>query len=267
MLWDAHMHSSFSGDCDISPEEMIATAKNKNLMGITFTDHMDYDYLPEHDLFLLDTPAYFKKMQELKFSCSNDSFQVLMGIEIGLQPHLSDQLNELINHYPFDYVIGSSHVVHGIDPYYDGFYDNRSEDEAYLDYFSSILENLSAYDNFDSYGHLDYVVRYGPNKDRFYSYEKFAEIIDEILKKLIGMDKALEVNTGAFRCGLSHPNPTEAIIRRYHELGGKLLTIGADAHKPEHIALEFSRLPQLLHSCGVTEYTVYQQRKPVFYPI
>ncbi len=58
--------------------------------------------------------------------------------------------------HPFDFVIGSSHVVHGIDPYYPKYYKGRSEKTAYREYFESILENLNTYSDFDVYGHLDY---------------------------------------------------------------------------------------------------------------
>ena len=37
--------------------------------------------------------------------------------------------------------------------------------------------------NYDVLGHLDYVVRYGKDTgDRQYSYQKYAELIDEILQ-------------------------------------------------------------------------------------
>ena len=109
--------------------------------------------------------------------------------------------------HPFDFVIGSSHVVHGIDPYYPKYYEGRSEKTAYREYFESILENLNTYSDFDVYGHLDYVVRYGPDHNRFYTYEAYADIIDEILRKLISMGKGIEVNTAGFKYGLGHPNP------------------------------------------------------------
>ena len=43
MLWDTHMHSQFSGDSHTPQEDMIAAAKQKNLKGICFTDHLDID--------------------------------------------------------------------------------------------------------------------------------------------------------------------------------------------------------------------------------
>ena len=52
-----------------------------------------------------------------------------------------------------------------------------------MEYFESILENLSSFDEMDTYGHLDYIVRYGPNQNRFYSYENYKEILDENSKK------------------------------------------------------------------------------------
>ena len=165
------------------------------------------------------------------------------------------------------FVIGSSHVVHGIDPYYPKYYEGRSEKPAYREYFESILENLNTYSDFDVYGHLDYVVRYGPDRNRFYTYEAYADIIDEILRKLISMGKGIEVNTAGFKYGLGHPNPTEAVLLRYHELGGEILTLGADAHAPEHVAYAFDRLPQILRHAGFRYFTVFTGRKPDFLPL
>ena len=86
-----------------------------------------------------------------------------------------------------------------------------------MEYFESILENISAYDGFDVYGHIDYVVRYGPNKNREYSYGRYKDILDEILKKLISMGKGIELNTGGYHYGLGEPNPCTAVIRRYRD--------------------------------------------------
>ena len=38
---------------------------------------------------------------------------------------------------------------------------------------------------FDVYGHIDYVVRYGPNKNQFYSYKEYSDWLDEIIRLLI----------------------------------------------------------------------------------
>jgi histidinol-phosphatase (PHP family) len=59
--------------------------------------------------------------------------KVLMGIEMGMQSHIYDQLNELISDYHFDFVLASNHLGQGVDPYqpiyfkYTSKKDNREE--------------------------------------------------------------------------------------------------------------------------------------------
>ena len=265
-MWDQHMHCMFSGDSDADPVLMIKSAINKGLDGICFTDHLDYDYKEEPGLFDLDIAAYEKRIKRLAIVLKEKGCPVNIhwGIEIGLQPHITYKNNEVTKKYPFDLVIGSSHVVNGIDPYYPAFYKCKTEHEAYTEYFESILDNLHSGADFDVYGHIDYVVRYGPDKNKYYSYEKYADIIDAILKEIISQGKGIELNTAGFKYGLGHPNPTEDVLKRYHELGGEIITVGADAHKPEHVAYDFDKVSNILKDAGFMYYTVFENRVPAF---
>lgn len=266
MLWDSHMHTSFSGDSDASMHSMVEAAIACGLDGICITDHLDYDYPDEPDMFTLDLPAYCGQIHKLQSEYAG-RLAVRRGIELGLQPHLAKRQNKLLTEYSFDFIIGSSHVVHGNDPYYPAFYEGRTEAEAYREYFSSIIENAQAFDDFDVYGHIDYVVRYGPNKNKEYTYARYADIIDEALQYLIEHGKGIEINTAGFKYGLGHPHPTEDIIRRYRELGGEIITIGSDAHAPEHVAYDFAKVPAILQEAGFRYYTVFKERKPQFLPL
>ena len=127
-------------------------------------------------------------------------------------------------------------MVHGYDPYYPSYFEGRKESACYMEYFESILENIAAFDEMDVYGHIDYVVRYGPNQNRQYSYGRYNEILDEILRTLIRKNVGIELNTGGYHYGLGEPNPCVNIIRRYRELGGEIITIGADAHTPDTVS-------------------------------
>lgn len=262
-LWDIHMHSQFSGDSDSPQETMITAAIDAGLGGICFTDHLDIDYPDDPTLFLLDLPNYTASVLALKEKYK-DTFPVHLGIELGLQPHLAELHNDILREYHFDFVIGSSHVVHGFDPYYPNFYTGRKEEDCYREYFESILENIHAFDNFDVYGHIDYVVRYGPTKNTNYVWTQYQDVIDEILKLLVSKGKGIEINTGGFKYGLGHPNPTEEIIHRYRELGGEIITIGADAHAPQHIGYDFRKVPDILKNAGFEYFTVFKNRKPQF---
>ena len=267
IIADYHVHSDFSSDSQAPMEQMIEQAIKLGLKRICFTDHMDYDYPPEGDYdFVFDPKAYFAKLEAMKH-CYDKQIEIYTGIELGLQPHLTDRVSELMNSYPFDFAIGSSHVVDRMDPYYNRYWENKSISEGIRRYFESILENSRLFQNFHVYGHLDYIVRYAPHQEgnpNDYSYPDYTDLLDEVLKALIHGGKGIEINTAGLKYGLGYPHPKLDIIRRYRELGGELITIGSDAHKPEHLCYDFNMIPELLKQAGFRYYAVFTQGKPVY---
>lgn len=267
MLWDTHMHCRFSGDSNADPEDMIAAARAAGLDGICFTDHLDYDFPSDPpDLFVPDLEEYEQAILALKKKYEH-VFPVLHGIEIGVQPHLHERLQTVVRSHNYDLVICSSHAIDGKDPYDRTFFAGREEHEAYRRYFESILENLEGFSDFDVYGHIDYVVRYGPNTNQFFTYDAYADVLDAVLKKLIDMGKGIEINTGGYKYGLGHPNPCEDILRHYRSFGGEIITIGADAHEPQHVAYDFAKVSPILQEAGFSHYTVFEKRQPHFLPL
>lgn len=267
---DYHLHSSFSGDSETPMEDMIRQGIASGLTALCFTEHMDLDYvyeLPQEEgMFELNAESYRQALFAFREKY-RERIQLLFGIELGLQPHLAERLLTYTDNYDFDFIIGSSHLCNGKDPYYPSFYKGRSDEEAYREYFLSILENLKVFDNFDVYGHIDYVVRYGKTKDENYCYEAYQDIFEQILKVLIQKGKGLEINTGAISYGLKELNPCTAILRRYRQLGGELVTVGSDAHDTQNLARGFDRAAQILKDCGFRYYTVFEKRKPSFLPL
>ena len=260
---DMHMHTWFSTDSEACPRDMADEAVRKGLKTICFTDHFDKDDLEWGEEGIFDVDAYFVEMQKLQEEYAG-KLNIRIGIELGLRTYLKDYYEELTKKYPFDFVIGSSHIVHGYDPYYKEYFKGREESACYREYFESILENLHAFSEMDVYGHIDYIVRYGPNQNKYYTYERYQDILDEILRTVIARGRGIELNTGGFHYGLGEPNPCHAVIRRYRELGGEIITVGADAHGPEKIAYDFDKAAAILADCGFKYYTVFQNRKPEF---
>lgn len=265
-LPDYHVHTCFSGDSDVAVTEMLDKAISLGLSEICITDHIDYDYPDDPDLFLFDVKEYFTTLSRLKESY-HSRLSVKIGVELGLQTHLSKLHQEFVNAYPFDFVIGSSHIIEKADPYYPAFWEGKDPKAVILHYFESILENTAVFSDFNVYGHLDYIVRYCPDKSYVYHCEDYMDILDECLRVLIEKGKGIEVNTAGLKYGLGHPNPHETILKRYRELGGEILTTGSDGHKPEHLAWDFEKLPELLKSCGFTYITTFEKRKPIFHKL
>ena len=264
---DYHMHSWHSGDGNTPVTQMACQALRAGMEQICFTEHQDFDYPQIPDMppepFLLDTGAYFQDLRRCRKQYE-DRIRICFGVELGLQPHLAERHRQYVRSYAFDFVIASSHICHGRDPYYASFYEGREEEEAYLEYFESVLENIRCFQDFDVYGHLDYVVRCGPCRDREYSYKKYRDILDQILLLLVQSGKGLELNTGGLKYGLQEPNPCSAVLRRYRALGGETVTVGSDAHAPEFIGYAFDRAAEILKDCGFSYYATFQERVPKY---
>lgn len=265
MFSDTHMHTVFSGDCQAPVSAQIERAIQLGMKEICITDHHDYDVVSPTD-FTLDIDSYLPFLTNIR-QVYADRIRVNIGIELGLQIHIKEYLDELIQNYQFDYIIGSIHFIDSLDPFFPEFFQGRTEEESYHRYFEVTRKRVEQMDCFDALGHLDYVVRYGPNQNRRYNYDAYRDCIDPILKTLIEKGKGLECNTGGYKYGLGHPNPTEEILIRYRELGGEILTIGSDSHTPLHVGYDFDHLKQVLLHCGYQYYTVFHNRKPEFIKI
>lgn len=263
---DMHMHSSFSFDCYAEPENMIQAAIEKKMRTIYFTDHFDKDVIESGEECIFNLEKYFSILSSLKEKYY-DRIDIRIGVELGLQSYLGEYYKKITEAWPFDFIIGSVHIIESSDPVSGKLFENRTDEEAYRIAFLETLEDIRTCQEFDVLGHLDYVIRYGKFKEKEYSYKNFSQEIDEILRFLIEKGKGLEVNTGGVKYGLPFIHPHPEVLKRYRELGGEIVTVGADGHRPEQIANVFDRVPDLLKECGFRYYTEFKNRKPVFVPI
>lgn len=269
ILTDSHSHSDFSTDSSTPMETMVQQAIRLGLERYIITDHLDPDYpVPPgaEAVFLVERNAYQAEVLRLKAKYQN-RIEILFGVEYGIQPQLGQIFYDWMEGLPLDFIIASTHVVNGVDPYLKVYFEGRSEPEAFDEYFHTFLPNIAAFGDFSVYGHLDYVVRYGPNRDRFYRPEDHLEVLDPAMRRLIELGKGIELNTSGWAKGLNMPHPHPVVLRRYRELGGEIVTVGSDAHSPDRIAYDFDRARDLLLDCGFKYYAYYKALEPVFLPL
>lgn len=260
MISDLHLHSSFSSDSKSNPEDIVKKAVSLKLPYICFTDHNEFEY--EDNLFILDTENYFKQLNTLKEKYRNE-IHILIGVEQGLEVTKSDNINAFLSKHNFDFIIASSHMVNGIDPYYPAYFEGRSTYDAICEYFQSVLDNLNCFSNFDVYGHIDYVIRYPKIPDEGYCFDKYKEYLIPILEKIVDSGKGIEINTNGFRTRIKESNPSFEIIKKYREMGGEIITIGSDAHSVEYIASDFDKARNYLKAAGFDYYNVFINRNPI----
>ena len=265
MYKDCHLHTTISHDGQSSVWEYIAAAHEKHVDEILLTEHYD-DYTGiDTELHTLSVDAYASEYRRIR---EKTDFPIGFGIEIGLRPECAEKTKQMAHLYPFDFIIGSSHITAGIDMAYDpSFFEGRTRRDAYLLYFSEILKNVQIYDEFDVYGHLDYVARYGGYPGGRIRYAEFSDVFDEIFRTLIRKGKGIEINTSGLRYGLGSFCPGADLVKRYLDLGGEIITLGSDAHKAEDLAANFKEASALLETLGVKFIAVFHARKPDFFPI
>lgn len=265
MRADVHMHCGFSNDSETRPEDMVESAIAKGLSVICFTDHYDKDNLDWGDEAIFDVESYFQKMVALQEEY-RDRIDIRIGAEIGMQPYLAEYYQNFMAQHPFDFVIGSVHSVLEHDVALD-FFQKHSDPEGYKIYFEEMLQDVQKIKSYDVLGHLDYIVRYSNQGSKGFNLNDYMDIIEEILKQVIAHGKGIEMNMSGLKYGLGAPHPQPEIIKRYRELGGEIITVGADGHIPEHIAYDYHLADDILKSCGFKYYTEFKGRKPVFVKI
>jgi histidinol-phosphatase (PHP family) len=254
MQFDTHMHTRFSTDSRMTIEE--AAARGRELgMGIIITEHLDLEY-PKPKAFVFDIYEYFRAYGDWR------SDTLLLGIELGMRMDLVQENAAVAARHPFDFVIGSIHVIDNIDIYQEDFYASRTKAAVYGQYFASMLACLGCYDFIDSLGHIDYIARYARFEDPELHYGEFGAALDAVLGRVAEREKALEINTRR----LGDPDVVAALLpiyHRFHQLGGRLVTIGSDAHRAEEIGKHFKVAFDMAAACGLRP-VYYKDRKPEY---
>lgn len=275
MISDTHVHTRWSSDSEADPEAQILQAIACGMQHIAITDHNDYDaptFPPDYFNFLIDNRGdddaisrYIADLQRLKEQYAG-KIKVLIGMELGLQPHVMDRITEVAKKFPLDFIIGSTHAFERMDAEDQRHYTGIDVQKAMERYFQAEYANLIQFPYYDTVGHMDFALRYAPGAAEGFTYEAHREILDAILQEVIRRDKAIEVNTSKYVLK-NMTNPSMAVVRRYAELGGRFVTFGSDSHVPSRIGEGFDAVAEMVKDCGIKEYAVFHRHVPELLPI
>ncbi|WP_339251179.1 histidinol-phosphatase HisJ family protein [Sporosarcina sp. FSL W8-0480] len=261
-MFDYHMHSSFSKDCKVEMEDMVKGSIAKGLSEICFTEHIDYDYPDELIEFDFDKQQYTERIEELR-QIYGGQIIIRKGVEIGVQPHLLQRYDDMLNGESFDFIICSMHTVERKGLHYGEIFKGKSAGEAFLSYYNELLYCVKNFDNYSILGHLDLIKRSTPEIVQ----NNFHELLSEIFNHIIPAGKGIELNTSGVRYGLPNGLPSDDILKLYKQHGGEIITLGSDAHKPKDIAFQFKESLELLKSIGFSYITTFNNKEPIFHSI
>ena len=165
----------------------------------------------------------------------------------------------------FDFIILSCHQVEDKEFWTQDFQKGRTQQEYNERYYQEILDVIKNYKDYSVLGHLDLISRYDENGP--YPFEKIKPMIQEILEIVIKDEKGIEVNTSSHRYGLKDSQPSRDILKLYKELGGKIITIGSDSHKIEHLGAYINEAKELLKELGFEYYCTFEKMEPIYHKL
>ena len=247
-ITDCHLHSDMSIDSREDMENYIKLAVDNGDEYFITTEHANIipdKANPYRHMVAIETIK--AKTDEMRHKYA-DKIDVLFGIEIGWMEAVHDFEIEFSHRYPFDMIILALHS-RPVGDTVDVRYDN---------YLADCCKAAQTFGNYDTFAHVDYVLRYIGHTD----LAKHKERLTQLFNILISQNKALEINTKQM------PDPQaveriEYILGLYTSLGGRKLTIGSDAHSVPVYKNGFDTVTDIIKKYGINQVYIYKQRKEI----
>ena len=273
MLADYHVHTGFSDDSSYPLEQVARDAIRLNLDEVCFTEHVDYGVKPEwnepegarfedgHPVTNCPYEAYLAELDRVREELG-ERIALRAGLELGVQTTTLAQNRALVERLGdgLDFVICSIHQVGNLEYWNGDFQRGRAQEEIHEAYYEEMLGVVEAFDGYSVLGHLDLIRRYDPFGD--YPFERVRDVVAEILRRVIADGKGIEVNTSGIRYGLGDFQPRREILELYRDLGGTVVTVGSDSHKPEHLGSYLRLAYRELAELGFEGVYAYQRGEP-----
>ena len=268
-------------------ESQIERAISLGMEEMCFTDHVDYGIksdwtddaikwrggdgigTPKEELQPLTNvnyPEYFWELYRMQ-KTYQDKVTIRKGLKFGIQTITIKDYESLIKNYGdrLGFVLLSIHEIDNKELWTGDFMEGLTQKKYYLKYYQEILDVIKQFHDYQVLAHLDLVSRYDPKGP--IAFEEVKDIQAEILETAIKDDKGIEINTSSWHYGLEDTTPSKEILQLYHDLGGKILTIGSDAHKPEYLGDHFEDAANILKEIGFKEYCTFEKGQPKFHTL
>jgi histidinol-phosphatase (PHP family) len=255
MVADYHVHTGASPDAEGSMADCVKVAKKRGIREIGFAEHVLLRPLRgRSDSFVQQMPAYVEDFFEFK---ETSKIPVKLGVEIDFFPDEVRRIREFIQKYPFDYVIGSVHVIGNwifdeLSEIHE--YSKRDTWQVYEQYFSLVRSAASSC-LFDVLGHPDLIKIFGakPKID-------FSHILVETAETVAESNMCIEINTRGLRRPCQEIYPSEQFLRILH--GHNVpVTFGSDAHAPWDVGRNFREAIKLAKRVGYTHTYTFGRRE------
>jgi histidinol-phosphatase (PHP family) len=269
MIVDYHMHLRGPNEPGVegaiehsveAVERFVETATARGVDEIGFAEHMYYfrelERLVEHPYQRSRIAHGLEAYVDAVIEAKSRSLPVKLGLEIDHIPGRVEELAALLAPYPWDYLLGSVHVVDGeaidMEP---GLWARLPVEEVWRLYFEALGE-LARSGLVDVLAHPDLVKIFGmrPSAEEVsLRYEMCAETV-------AAAGVTVEVSTAGLRKRVGEIYPAPELLGLFHA-SGVPVTLASDAHVYHDVGRDFDRALELLQDAGYETVTVFEGRR------
>ncbi len=262
MILDFHIHSNTSSDNKMTIREAYEAAVSAGLKHICITNH--------HEPFEVKNGEYKQSMtdQELentkKQICElkkDGRVKIWFGVEMSYTEEEEEDIREYLAKNDFDFVLGSVHYNAGYvmaDSRTREKLKNADHNAIRQEYFKNLKKAIKS-KLFDVISHLDIYKR--AISEVPFSEEKYEWI--DVADNLLHCGVGFEINTSHSHKITDGTYPRREVIELLVRKGLKKITIGSDAHTPQDIGRNITKIEELLKSLGIKEVYRFEKREAI----
>ena len=270
MLIDYHIHNHFSPDSKTDTVELVKIEKSLGIKEICITNHSEWFAHKEGDPGVFDYSHALKRFQDIKKELNEirpqfPDMQIGFGVELQYQEDQLDELKRFIEDLPFDFILGSVHIIENIvvsgGKHAHELFEGMDEKTAYQKYFEEMIK-LIEWGNFDAVAHFDIIKKYGHEHYGPFQPNKYKPIIQKILQLMKDKGIGIELNTACLhqKCKELFPHPD--ILKWCVEIGIEHYTLGSDAHELEEAGRHLDEAFAIAKKVGIPTISTYEKRQP-----
>ncbi len=250
MIVDYHMHLRDPDERIVHTveaiERFVETGAARGIDEIGFTEHVYYfrqtrplwslPYQTERCVYDLDD--YVDALVQAK----RQGLPVKLGLEVDYVAERQDELAEVLDGYPWDYLLGSVHWLDGLAvDLQPGIWAELEVEEVWRRYFSALAALAGS-------GHVDVLA----HPDLAKIFDLRPETIE--YPELNGV--ALEISTAGLHKQVGELYPDLAMLAAHPPI-----TLASDAHVPQNVGRDFDRALSLARAAGYETVTVFEGRR------
>ena len=251
-MFDQHVHSNFSFDSNEDLENYI-NVSNKN--DIVTTEHLDFaNPIINYEDSSINYLKYIEEIDSLNKKYSNKFFS---GIEIGYTQKSEKKIEDFLKNKNFNLKLLSIHQ--------NGNYDYMCVNKKLIslevliqEYFEQMIQALESSIEFNVLAHFEYGLRIIDISVT--DFDSLASVfLNKIIELIVKKEIAFEVNTKSMY-KYKKENLYNYMIEKYIKKGGRLFTLGSDAHNIKDYTYKFDEATKFLLSKNIKEIILFKDK-------